>query len=123
MTESSTRTELLFSYGTLQLESVQIANFGRTLSGVADVLPGYEEGALAIDDPAVAASLGKTHYAIARFTGRPSDFVTGTVFAITVDELERADRYEIPEYTRVSVVLRSGARAWVYVDVRCEAQE
>lgn len=30
-------TELLFSYGTLQLESVQLATFGRKLVGAADV--------------------------------------------------------------------------------------
>lgn len=120
MSASESRTELLFSYGTLQLESVQLANFGRPLAGTSDALPGYEEGALKIDDPEVAASLGKTHYAIARFTGRASDVVTGTVFAISLDELERADKYEIPEYKRVAVVLQSGAHAWAYVDANCQ---
>jgi hypothetical protein len=32
---------LLFSYGTLQKKNVQIANFGRELTGRADALPGY----------------------------------------------------------------------------------
>jgi hypothetical protein len=37
------------------------------------------------------------------------------VFEITAEELAAADRYEVSEYTRVLVTLKSGARAWVYV--------
>jgi len=111
-------TELLFSYGTLQLESIQYATFGRAVDGTHDALPLYEQGLLAIDDPAVSAALGKTHYAIARFTGRESDLIPGMVLAITAEELEKADEYETPEYKRVAVVLRSGRRAWAYVDAR-----
>ena len=33
-------TELLFSYGTLQIEAVQLSTFGRKLVGTADELPG-----------------------------------------------------------------------------------
>ena len=110
--------ELLFSYGTLQLEAVQVATFGRSLAGTSDALPGFEHASLEIDDPAVVASLGQTHYAIARFTGRTSDAIPGTVFAVTADELQRADQYELPEYKRVGVVLRSGVHAWAYVDAQ-----
>jgi hypothetical protein len=118
MTSPTQATELLFSYGTLQLESVQISTFGRTLAGTPDALPAYKQGLLAIADPAVAAALGKTHYSIAQYTGDPSDVVSGMVLAITPDELQQADDYEIPEYRRVAVVLRSGARAWAYVDAQ-----
>jgi hypothetical protein len=110
--------ERLFSYGTRQLEAVQIANFGRSLVGTSDALPKFKQGLLEIDDPAVAASLGKTHYAIARFTGRDSDAVIGTVFSVTTDEIQSADQYEIPAYKRVAVVLQSGVRAWAYVDAQ-----
>jgi len=41
--------------------------------------------------------------------------VEGTVFCITADELLAADDYEVDDYTRVLVPLRSGVRAWVYV--------
>jgi hypothetical protein len=116
MTSPTQATELLFSYGTLQLESVQISTFGRALTGTPDALPEYKQGLLAITDPAVAAALGKTHYAIAQYTGNPSDAVPGMVLVITPDELQKADDYEIPEYRRVAVVLRSGRRAWAYVD-------
>jgi hypothetical protein len=39
----------------------------------------------------------------------------GTVFEITAQELVAADEYEVADYKRVRVVLKSGASAWVYV--------
>ena len=116
MTSPTQATELLFSYGTLQLESVQLSTFGRALTGTPDALPEYKRGLLAIDDPAVALALETTHYSIAQYTGNPTDAVPGMVLVITPDELQKADDYEIPEYRRVAVVLRSGRRAWAYVD-------
>ena len=111
-------TELLFSYGTLQLEAVQISTFGRTLVGTPDALPGFAQSMMKIEDPQVVATSGKTHHPIVAFTGRESDTVAGTVFQITPQELQNADRYEVAAYKRIAVVLRSGARAWVYVDAR-----
>ena len=55
---------------------------------------------------------------MARFTGCDSDVISGTVFAVTSDEIRRADTYEVAAVTRVAVVLQSGARAWAYVDAR-----
>jgi hypothetical protein len=111
-------TERLFSYGTLQLESVQRSLFGRALEGVPDTLPMYEAGKLAITDPDEVASTGKTHHAIAMYTGRESDSIAGMVLSLTPAELLKADEYEIVEYKRISVDLRSGTRSWVYVDAR-----
>jgi len=111
-------TELLFSYGTLQLEAVQLSTFGRTLVGTPDALPGFAQSMMKIEDPQVVATSGKTHHPIVAFTGRESDTVAGTVFQITPQELQNADRYEVAAYKRIAVVLRSGARAWVYVDAR-----
>ena len=51
--------QLLFSYGTLQLEAVQIATFGRRLAGTSDVMEGFELVALKIEDPKVIAISGK----------------------------------------------------------------
>jgi gamma-glutamylcyclotransferase (GGCT)/AIG2-like uncharacterized protein YtfP len=110
--------ESLFSYGTLQLEAVQMATFGRRLVGTPDVLPGFEETSLEIEDPATVSLSGKTHHAMAKFTGRASDTVSGTVYLVTAEELESADKYEVAAYQRVAVVLQSGRRAWVYVDAR-----
>jgi len=111
-------TEFLFSYGTLQLEAVQMALFGRPLSGTPDVLPGFEQALLQIDDEATVALSGKTHHSIVTFTGRSSDAVAGTVFAVTPEEIQSADKYEVAAYKRVAALLRSGIRAWVYVDAR-----
>ena len=112
------QAELLFSYGTLQLEPVQIATFGRQLAGSTDSLPGFELVALKIEDPAVVALSGKSHHPMAKYTGRASDVVSGVVFAVTPDELANADSYEVAAVKRVSVVLQSGVRAWAYVDAR-----
>jgi gamma-glutamylcyclotransferase (GGCT)/AIG2-like uncharacterized protein YtfP len=45
----------------------------------------------------------------------PADEVAGSVFEITAEELAAADQYEVPDYERVAVELKSGAQAWVYV--------
>jgi hypothetical protein len=111
-------TEFLFSYGTLQLAAVQMATFGRQLTGKLDALPGFEETPLVIEDPAVIAISGKADHTIARFTGRESDTVSGTVYAVTPEEIQSADKYEVAACQRVAVVLQSGTRAWVYVDRR-----
>ncbi len=118
MTINQTSTEFLFSYGTLQLEAVQIATFGRLLAGTSDSLAGFEQVMLKIEDQAVVAVSGKAHHTIARFTGRASDVVFGTVFRVTADDIQNADRYEVDACKRVAVTLRSGARAWVYVDAQ-----
>jgi gamma-glutamylcyclotransferase (GGCT)/AIG2-like uncharacterized protein YtfP len=115
MTYNMTSTVLLFSYGTLQNKSVQIANFGRELAGREDALPGYVPGKVAIVDPKVIASSGESHYANVEPSSDPEDVVFGTVFEITEQELAVADKYEeTAQYRRTSVTLQSGDRAWVY---------
>ena len=118
MTTNQTATEYLFSYGTLQLEAVQMATFGRLLAGTSDALSGFELATLKIEDLAVIAISGKANHTIARFTGRDSDVIFGTVFHVTRDDLENADKYEVDACKRIAVTLRSGVRAWVYVDAQ-----
>lgn len=106
----------LFSYGTLQEDSVQMSTFGRLLEGQQDELPGFEPSRVRIDDPMMAAAIGKTHHANVRFNGRSDSRVRGVVFEITDAELAAADRYEeVAAYKRIVVVLASGKEAWVYV--------
>jgi gamma-glutamylcyclotransferase (GGCT)/AIG2-like uncharacterized protein YtfP len=109
---------LLFSYGTLQQSNVQLATFGRELPGTPDSLVGYEQSMVPINDPEVVRTSGKTHHPIVRYTGDATARVPGTVFEITSQELECADRYEVSAYTRVAAPLSSGRTAWVYVDVK-----
>ena len=110
--------EFLFSYGTLQLEAVQTATFGRQLAGTSDALRGFELVLLKIEDQTIVAISGKAQHTMAKFTGRASDVVSGTVFAVTPDEIQNADKYEAAAVKRVAVVLQSGVRAWAYVDPR-----
>jgi hypothetical protein len=92
-----------------------MANFGRLLSGRADSLPGYTLHPIPIDNPSVVALSGKSKHMIARRSENAGDEVAGMVFEITAEELAAADRYEVADYTRVNVTLKSGLRAWVYV--------
>ena len=105
----------LFSYGTLQQEDVQLATFGRLLEGRADALPGYATVPLEITDPDVIATSGKKFHTMARPSGNPADEVSGAVFRITPAELAAADTYEVSDYKRISVRLKSGLEAFVYV--------
>jgi gamma-glutamylcyclotransferase (GGCT)/AIG2-like uncharacterized protein YtfP len=107
--------ELLFSYGTLRDEAVQLANFGRKLAGRPDSLPGYSLASIAIREPVVVSLSGKSQHTIAVPCANMADEVQGMVFEITALELAAADRYEVADYTRVLVTLKSGVRAWVYV--------
>ena len=109
--------ENLFSYGTLQTEAVQLATFGRRLEGKPDALVGYSLTMIQIEDQDFVATSGTAHHRNLQFTGRASDFVDGTVFKLTKQELEQADAYEPAEYKRVLVQLRSGMNAWVYVSI------
>lgn len=118
MAASEIHTERLFSYGTLQLDAVQTATFGRPLTGTSDSLQGFELMPLKIDDRSVVAISRKAIHTMAKFTGRASDVISGTVFAVTPDEIRKADRYEVAAVRRVAVVLQSGVRAWVYIDAR-----
>lgn len=110
--------EKLFSYGTLQQEGVQIATFGRRLEGSPDQLRGYALGLLAIEDPNVVATSGKTHHPIISHTGSEADIVPGAVLLLTPEELQQADQYEVAAYKRHSITLASGTVAWAYVDAR-----
>lgn len=107
---------LLFSYGTLQQQDVQQATFGRKLNGHSDELVGYEPSLVTIEDGQVAAKLGMTHHANAKFNGNEESRVPGMVFEITDAELAGVDEYEsVFSYKRVVAMLASGKQTWVYV--------
>jgi hypothetical protein len=109
---------LLFSYGTLQQETVQMATFGRLLRGHPDELIGFEQALLKIEDTQFVAVSGKAHHSIVKFNGRNDSRVTGTVLEVSDNELANADQYEPAGYTRISAMLASGKQAWVYADAR-----
>ncbi|WP_246018485.1 gamma-glutamylcyclotransferase family protein [Arthrobacter crusticola] len=104
----------LFSYGTLRLPAVQLAHFGRLLTGMEDRLPHHRIEWLRITDPQVIATSGTDSHPILRYSATSADFVEGTVFEVSDEELAAADLYEVGEYERVLLQLESGIHAWVY---------
>lgn len=107
--------EKLFSYGTLQLEKVQLEVFGRTLKMVPDTLVGYKKEKVKIKVDFVVNVSGEEEHVIVSHTGDDSDLVEGVVLSITEDELKHADEYETDDYKRIRLTLKSGIRSWVYV--------
>lgn len=107
---------LLFSYGTLQQEHVQISTFGRLLNGRADGIIGYIVTSLKITDPEVIQISGQANHPMIRATGNVRHRVPGTVFELTDEDLGKADAYEVEAYVRVQAPLESGGRAWVYIE-------
>ncbi len=105
----------LFSYGTLQLPGVQTATFGRLLEGRADAMPGWRRDMVEITDPEVLATSGERFHPIVTPSDDPADEVAGAVLFVTAAELAAADDYEVADYKRISVTLKSGLEAWVYV--------
>ena len=112
---SKEATENLFSYGTLQLEEVQLETFGRKLDGNADALHEYKLVMITITDEEFVIKSGTADHRSLQFTGNSMDVVEGIVFKLTRNELEQADSYEPEGYERVRVQLRSGTNAWVFV--------
>ena len=105
---------LLFSYGTLRLPEVQRSTFGRLLDGHDDAVVGYRLDWVTITDPEVIAASGSDRHPVLVASDEPDAVVEGSVLAITAGELDAADEYEVDDYARVQVPLRSGRQAWVY---------
>ena len=105
----------LFSYGTLRQPAVQQATFQRLLASEPDILSGYDLSMVAITDPEVIAMSGSNRHPIIRWTGDERDEVQGAALAVTASELVAADSYEVSDYRRIAVVLKSGRAAFVYV--------
>ena len=114
---------LLFSYGTLQQDNVQLSTFGRLLNGHPDQLVGFEQSLLVIDDPQVVATSGKTHHVIVKHNGRDDSRVNGTVFEITDADLANADRYEVSDTSESPPRSRQESRRGCNVDARIEGND
>ncbi|MBS1765302.1 MAG: gamma-glutamylcyclotransferase [Bacteroidetes bacterium] len=105
----------LFSYGTLQLQSVQLANYGRLLTGKHDKLFGYKIEQIIITDPDVLSKSKTNSHPIAVKSSDKNDFIEGMIFEITEYELAQTDKYEVSDYLRVLETFESGTKAWIYV--------
>ena len=105
----------LFSYGTLRQAEVQLALFGREVTGTADAMLGWRQRMIEITDPEVIAKSGIRWHPMVERSDSPEDAVEGTLFRITPEDLASADAYEV-DYVRKEVRLRSGVTAYVYGD-------
>ena len=105
---------LLFSYGTLQQESVQRELFGRKLNGSADVLHGFKTETIKPEDEGFDSRTEDDLFLIALKTGELTDSITGLVLELTDEELHKADAYEPREYTRIQGITESGKEVWLY---------
>jgi gamma-glutamylcyclotransferase (GGCT)/AIG2-like uncharacterized protein YtfP len=104
--------QYLFSYGTLQKSEVQLKLFGRLLEGSKDILEGYKTADIVITD---AAFLTKEESRQLTAVVSSDDMILGMVFEISSEDLAIVDRYEPSNYERISVTLRSGKQAWLYL--------
>ena len=107
--------ENLFSYGTLQQENVQLENYGRILEGSDDILQNYCLEEIKITDESVIRKSKKKFHPIIYYTGNKTDEVRGKVFKIIPNELIKTDSYEVYDYNRIEVILKSGIKSWVYI--------
>ena len=107
--------EQLFSYGTLQLEKVQLTTFGRKLAGTEDHLKGYTLEFIQIIDPIVLSRSEKDFHPISVPSEKDTDSIPGTLYEISNKELIASDSYEVADYKRVLETFASGKKGWVYV--------
>lgn len=105
----------LFSYGTLQLEKVQLENYDRLLHGEKDQILNYKLDKVKITDKEVLRKSNQGFHPIAIRTNRKEDTIEGMVFDITAEELLKSDEYEVSDYQRVLATCVSGKQVWVYV--------
>lgn len=106
---------LLFSYGTLQLEQVQMETFGRLLKGEKDTLIGYELKMLEITDPEVLRKSNQQFHPILEFSGNESHLTEGMLYEVTDEEILRSDEYEVDDYKRVETIFKSGKQGFIYI--------
>lgn len=97
-------THLVFTYGTLQDEEVQLGVFSRLLNGTMDTLANYR----------IATQKVADRYPTLEHTNNQKDEITGKIYTLSPEELEKADSYEGAAYERIEITLVSGRKAWAY---------
>ncbi|WP_082504926.1 gamma-glutamylcyclotransferase family protein [Chryseobacterium sp. Leaf405] len=105
----------LFSYGTLQMEQVQMETFGRILEGEKEFLTGFKLEMLKITDAEVLTKSNQKYHPILVFSGNITDEVEGILFEVTDEEILQADEYEVDDYKRIETVFKSGKSGFIYV--------
>ena len=107
--------ELLFSYGTLQKDDVQLKIFGRLLKGSKDFLKGYKTSTIEITDESFLVKGEHKYQQTLVISENKNNTVAGTVLDVSTDDLLLADSYEPSNYKRIKAKLASGKVAWIYL--------
>ncbi|MEM1257807.1 MAG: gamma-glutamylcyclotransferase family protein [Bacteroidota bacterium] len=99
-------TQYLFSYGSLQSKDIQKTVLGRTLKGKSGILVGYR----------ISEKKVQGKYPLIEPSPINTDKVKGTIFKVSNFELHELDRYDTYAYMRIEVRLKSGTKAWAYIE-------
>jgi len=75
-------------------------------------MPGFKKEMLEIADPDIVKLSSERLHPVVSASANPADEVAGKVFFIGAEELAAADSYEVSDYKRIEVGLKSGAPAW-----------
>ena len=97
------------------MEQVQLDTFERILTGKKDMLKRYRIGKIIITDAEVIKSSGTDIHPILEYTGDDEDFVEGTLYELSDEEILKADRYEVKDYKRSELLFESGENGFVYL--------
>ncbi len=106
---------LVFSYGNLQQEKVQLHLFGQLLSGEADSLYGYRLARIANTDKTILPNDESEWQYTLLNTADKNSRVDGTLFTLTDHQLNELDANKPRDYRRMFMTLSSGKRAWVFL--------
>lgn len=96
----------LFTYGTLQDETIEQMLFNKTLDGSKDSITGFEKQEIILEGNV---------YPILIKNNESTKVIKGTYYHLSNQEMLICDEYEGNEYKRVLVQLDSRIEAWVYI--------
>ncbi|MBE1286140.1 MAG: hypothetical protein GJ671_00240 [Alteromonadaceae bacterium] len=105
----------IFTYGTLQLPSVQKHLLKRQPDMWPDSLSGFMLDWISIADESVVDISDQRQHPIIYQTDYASDVVKGKCLCVTETELALLDSYETDDHKRIEIELNSGKKAFAYV--------
>lgn len=109
------KKHLVFAYGILKIEKIQVKNYGKKLEGSSDILRGYKLNSITIKDTVLIEDIETNNFEIAVNTKDENDIIEGFVFEINGEELAKTDQYLNTHYMRVLETNQKGEDVWVYV--------
>lgn len=96
----------LFTYGTLQDETVQQMLFNKKIKGIPDSIIGFDKKEI---------NLEGNIYPILIKNQKSLEKIKGTCYNLSESDILICDEYEGCEYKRITTKLTSGIKAWVYI--------